>query len=156
MKRAFWISLLAILAFAIILLLRFPASWATHWLPAGVSCNQISGTVWSGGCSGLVAQGVKIDNASWDLHRLPLLKGRLAGHVEMTQGTSFVRSDFEAKSGRNVTARNLTLDMPLDRSMIPQLPAGLSGRANANLALLRIENGALTAVQGDAEGHDIV
>jgi len=156
MKRVLWISLLAILAFALILLLRFPASWATHWLPPGLSCNQISGTVWTGACSGLVAQGVKIDNASWDLQRLPLLTGRLAGHVEMMQGTNFVRGDLEAKSGRSITARNLTLDLPLDRAMIPQLPSGLEGHVNANLALLRIENGVLAAVQGDVEGHDIV
>jgi hypothetical protein len=156
MKRVFWISLVAVLAFALILLLRFPASWAARWLPPGVSCNQISGTVWTGACSGLVAQGVQIDNASWDVQRLPLLTGRLTGHVEMMRGTSFVRGDLEAKFGRNITARNLTLDVPLDRAMIPQLPANLSGHANANLALLQIENGVLTAVQGDVEGHDIV
>jgi general secretion pathway protein N len=156
MKRVVWISLLAILAFAFILLLRFPASWAVRWLPPGLSCNQISGTVWTGSCSGLVAQGVQIDNASWDLQRLPLLTGRLSGHVEMTRGTNFVRGDLEARSSRNLTARNLTLDLPLDRAMFPQLPANLSGRAHANLALLQIENGVVTAVQGDAEGHDIV
>jgi hypothetical protein len=156
MKRAVWISLLAILAFGLILLLRFPASWAVRWLPPGVSCNQISGTVWTGACSGLVAQGVQIDNASWQVQRLPLLTGRIAAHVEMMRGTSFVRGDIETKSGRTITARNLTLDLPLERSLIPQLPANLSGSANANLALLHIENGVLTAVQGDVEGHDIV
>jgi hypothetical protein len=156
MKRAVWISLLAILAFALILILRFPASWAARWLPPGVSCNQISGTVWTGACSGLVAQGVQIDNASWRLQRMPLLSGRLAAHVEVMRGTNYLRGDINAKSGRNIPARNLTLDLPLDRAIIPQLPANLSGRANGNLALLQIENGALKAVQGEIEGHDLV
>lgn len=155
MKRTLWISLLAILAFALILFLRFPASWAARWLPPGVTCSQPSGTIWTGACSGLVAQGVQVDNASWDLQRMALLTGRIAGHVEATRGTNFVRGDVEAKSGR-LTARHLTADLPLDRSMIPQLPAGLSGSANAQLALLQIENGVLTAVQGDIEGRDLV
>ncbi len=155
MKRAFWISLLAILAFALILFLRFPASWAARWLPPGVTCNQLSGTIWTGTCSGLVAQGVQVDNASWQLQRVTLLTGRIVGHLEATRGTNFVRGDIEARSGRLI-ARNLAVDLPLDRSMIPQLPAGLSGNANAQLRLLQIENGVLTAVQGDLEGHDLV
>jgi hypothetical protein len=156
MKRIFWISLLAILAFALILFMRFPASWAARWLPPGVTCNQISGTLWTGACSGLVAQGVRVDNASWDIERLPLLSGRVSGHIDIRRGSDFVRGDIVARSGGNITARNLTADVPLDRTVIPQLPQDLAGRANANLALLQVEKGALTAVQGDIEGHDLV
>ena len=155
MKRAVWISLLAILAFAIILALRFPAQWAAHWLPPGLSCQQLSGTLWTGACRGLVAQGVQIDNASWDLHPTALVMGKLAGHVEIMRGTNSVRGDVEARSG-NITARNLTADVPLDHAIIAQLPPNLSGHARANLALLQIEKGVVTAIQGEVEGRDLV
>jgi general secretion pathway protein N len=155
MKRAVWISLLAILAFAIILLVRFPAQWALRWLPPGSSCNQISGTVWNGACSGLVVQGVQADSASWQLHPVALLSGKVTAHIELTRGAHFARGDVEAGSAK-IIARNLTADLPLDRALIPQLPAGLSGQLKTNLALLQIEKGALTAVQGDLEVHDLV
>jgi general secretion pathway protein N len=155
MKRIVWISLLAILAFAIILLVRFPAQWAARWLPPGTSCNQLSGTVWNGACSGLVAQGVQVDSASWQVHPVALLSGKVSAHIELLRGTNFVRTDVEAGSSR-ITARHLTADLPLDRALIPQLPPGLAGVAKANLEWLQLEKGALTGLQGDLEGHDLV
>jgi general secretion pathway protein N len=156
MKRTLGISLLAILAFAIILFMRFPAQWAAHWLPAGVSCTRISGTVWTGACTGLVVLGVQVDNASWQLHPTALFSGKLAGHVEIRRGASFVRGDIEAGSGGTITARDLTADVPLDRAVIPQVPADLVGQARANLAFIQIEKGVVTAVRGDLEAHDLV
>jgi Type II secretion system (T2SS), protein N len=49
MKRSIRITLLAILAFAIILLVRLPASWVKGFLPPGVTCAEIAGTAWDGG-----------------------------------------------------------------------------------------------------------
>jgi general secretion pathway protein N len=156
MKRVLGISLLAILAFAIILFMRFPARWAAHWLPAGMSCTHITGTVWTGACKGLVAQGVQVDSASWQLDATALFSGKVAGHVDIRRGASFVRGDIEARSGGKITARNLTADVPLDRGVIPQLPAGLAGHAQANLAFIQVEKGIVTAIRGDLEAHDLV
>ena len=47
MKRVLLISLLAILAFATILIVRFPASWLSGFLPPEVACGELSGTAWN-------------------------------------------------------------------------------------------------------------
>jgi general secretion pathway protein N len=156
MKRAVWISLLAILAFAAILLVRLPVQWVAGFIPQGVSCAQLAGTVWNGMCSGLVAQGAQVGTVVWQLHPAALLSGKVAAHVELTRDSHFVRADVEAESGGKITARNLTADLPLDPTLIPQLPRSLAGSVTTNLLLIRVDKSTITAVQGQFEAHDLV
>jgi hypothetical protein len=99
---------------------------------------------------------VRLDSVSWQLRPWALFGRKLAGYVEVTRGASYARGDIEAKSGGTLTAHNLQADMPLDPTLIPQLPRNLSGIVRANLASLHIEKGAITAVQGLVEAHDLV
>jgi general secretion pathway protein N len=157
MKRAVWITLLAILAFAIILVARMPVRWVAGFLPKNISCAELSGTVWNGTCSGLVAQNLQVGNVSWDLRAAALLKRRIAGHIELTRGQNFARGDIEATtSGSVVSARDFQADMPLDPTLIPQLPRNLTGVVRVNLQSIHIENGAITSAQGLVEAHDLV
>ena len=156
MKRTLWITLIAVLGFAIILLARFPATWAAAALPKDVTCAQVAGTVWDGSCAGLVAQGMAVGDVSWELHALRLFSGKLAAYLDITRGEHFVRGDVEASSGSLITASNVQADLPLDRAYIPQLPANLGGHMSAFLQLLRVERGMLTAIQGHVEAHDLV
>jgi general secretion pathway protein N len=155
MKRAVWITLLAILAFAVILIARMPVSWVSGFIPKNVSCAELAGTVWNGSCSGLVAQNVQVGNATWDLQALPLLKGKVAGYIEVTRGANFVRGDIEA-SRTAISAQNLQADMPLDPALISQLPRDLTGVVRANLASIHIEKGIITSVEGLIEAHNLV
>jgi hypothetical protein len=155
MKRAVWITLLAILAFAVILIARMPVSWVAGFIPRNISCAELAGTVWNGSCNGLVAQNVQVGNATWDLQAFPLLKGKVAGFIEVTRGANFVRGDIEA-SRTVISAQNLQADMPLDPALIPQLPRDLSGVVRANLASIRVEKGVITSVQGLVEAHNLV
>jgi general secretion pathway protein N len=155
MKRAVWITLLAILAFAVILIARMPVSWVAGFIPRNVSCAELAGTVWNGSCNGLIAENVQVGNASWDLRPFALLTGKLAGYVEVTRGPNYVRGDVSAS--RNViTAQNLQADMPLDPTLISQLPRDLSGVVRANLASIRLEKGIITSVEGLIEAHNLV
>jgi general secretion pathway protein N len=157
MKRAIWITLLAVLAFAIILIARLPVRWVSGFIPKNVTCTELSGTVWDGTCDGLVAQNVQVGNVAWQLKPFALLGRKLAGHIDVVRGTSFVRGDVEAKSDGPVIARNLQVDMPLDPTLIPQLPRNLSGNVRANLQSIRLEkNGVIASVQGLVEAHDLV
>jgi len=155
MKRTVWIALLAVFAFGVILIARFPATWAAGFLPSGISCTQLGGTLWNGSCDGLVAHGATLGNAVWDLQPSALFGRKLAGHVELTRGSDFVRANVEAGAGGNVVARNLQAEIPLDRALLPLLPPNLSGRAHIQLANLRVENGIVTAVEGNIEAHDL-
>jgi general secretion pathway protein N len=157
MKRGLWITLLAIVAFAAILIARLPAPWVAGFLPKNVTCAELSGTVWDGSCAGLVAQNVRVDTVSWQLRPLALFGGKLAGHIDVTRGTSFARGDIEAStSGNTITARNFQADMPLDPTLISQLPRDLSGVVRGNLQSIHIEKGAIISVQGQLEAHDLV
>jgi general secretion pathway protein N len=157
MKRGLWITLLAILAFAAILIARLPVRWVSGFLPKNVTCTELSGTVWDGSCAGLVAQNVRVDTVSWQLRPFALLGGKLAGHVDVTRGTSFARGDVEASTnGNTITARNFQADMPLDPTLIPQLPRDLSGVVRGKLESIHIEKGAILSVQGLIEAHDLV
>jgi general secretion pathway protein N len=156
MKRGIWITLLAIVAFAAILIARLPVSWVSGFIPKDVTCTELAGTVWDGSCTGLVVQNVRLDSVSWQLRPLALFGRKLAGYVEITRGANYARGDIEAKSGGTLTAHNLQADMPLDPTLIPQLPRSLAGVVRANLASIHIEKGAITAVQGLVEAHDLV
>ncbi len=157
MKRGIWITLLAVLAFAVILIARLPVQWVAGFIPKGISCTELAGTVWDGTCNGLIAQNLQVGNISWHLRPAALLGRKLAAYVELTRGASFARGDVEAASGGdNLTARNLQVEMPLDPALIPQLPRDLSGTVRANLGSIHIEKGVITSVQGQLEAHDLV
>ena len=156
MKRALWISLLATLAFAVILIVRLPALWVAGLLPEGVSCTQPGGTLWNGSCNALVVRGMPLGYAAWQLHPAALLRGKVSAYVDVKRGSDYLRGDLEASSADEVLARNLQAELPLDPALIPQLPPYLSGHASVNLPQVRIENGRVTAVEGQLEAHDLV
>src|SRR5438045_15893 len=107
MKRALWISLLAVLAFAIILLIRLPASWLSGTLPSDVTCGQITGTVWNGACDSLNAQNVALGDLKWQLHPMGLLSGALVSQLALNGPAGMVTGQVAARSGGRITARNL-------------------------------------------------
>ncbi len=154
--RAVWITLLAVVAFAIILVARMPASWVVPVPPAALSCTATDGTVWSGTCTGLTLQGLAVGDVVWELHPLKLLAGKIAAHVAVTRPGASAQGDLETNfSGRILTARNLKADLPLERALMPQLPANLRGNVHAELGLARIENGIVTDLKGHLEARDL-
>lgn len=155
MKRALGIGVLAVLAFAIILLVRLPASWLASALPAGASCDEITGTVWNGSCSALSWQNAALGDLTWKLHPGGLLSRTLATHLALSGAAGTVTAEVEARSEKNITARNLRADVALDPRLLRVLPPDLRGHANADLTLLRVQDGAITAVEGRIEVHDL-
>ncbi len=154
-KSKLWIALPAVLAFAVIVLARLPASWVIASPPAPISCATVEGSIWSGTCSGLTVHGTSVGDLTWQVHPARLLAGKLAAQVAVTRGDSSARADVEVGLNKSVTARNIAVDMPLDPTLIRQLPANLRGNAHVDLALARIENGVITELQGRIEAHDL-
>ena len=155
MKRGFWIGLLAAVAFVAIVVARMPAAW---FIPAGraaASCSGIDGSLWSGTCTDLTVNGFPIGDVSWELQPLRLLAGKLAAHVTVVRGEGHARADLELGFGQRVIARNVVADLPLDPKLMPGLPASVHGRAHVELALARVEQGAISELQGRVEAHDL-
>jgi len=147
-------TLLAAIAFAVIVLARLPASWVFPNKP-DLNCASIEGTVWSGSCQGLVAQGFALGDLVWELAPLRLLTGKLAAHLTLAHGPLAVRGDLAAGFGGSLTLRNLTADVPLDPALIPRVPRQLRGSVHAELALARLEHGAIAELKGRIEAHDL-
>jgi general secretion pathway protein N len=154
-KRGLWITLLAVVAFVAILLARMPAGWILPSRTAQGGCASLDGSLWSGACSGLTVGPTALGDVSWELRPLRLLRGRLAAHLSVT-GPVSANGDVELGFGEHLTARNLSVDVPLDPRVVPGVPQELSGRAHAELALVEIEHGVLTQLKGRIEAHDLV
>lgn len=155
MKRVLRISILAILAFAIILLVRLPASWLRGFLPPGVTCGDVSGTAWNGSCAGLAYNGAPAGDLKWLVHPGALLRLKLGAYVDLTRGGDFVRGDIEVGRDKAIAASNLQAQMPLDRPFLPQLSSNYTGNISVNLAHLRFEQNAVAAIEGQVQATDL-
>lgn len=157
MRRAILITVLAVMAFAAILIARMPASWIIPAPPAKVACAVTEGTLWSGACGGLTFQGQPVGDVSWELHPLRLLTGKLAAHLALTRtGTGTAQSDVESDFfGKNVTLRNMKADFRMDPPLMTQVHLDLHGSAHVDLQMARFQNGTIAALQGRIEAHDL-
>jgi general secretion pathway protein N len=175
-KRTLIIGVLAVLAFAVILIARLPASWVVPSPPSQVACADTDGTIWSGGCTGLTIQGQNVGDATWELHPLPLLSGKIAAHVvlfrapappgtagsaRLTQGAAVsapahAEGDLESGfSGKDISVRNLKTDLSFNPTLVPQLHLPFAGSLHAELSQVQVKNRAITQVQGEVQVHDL-
>lgn len=154
MKRTVWITVLAVVAFLAMIIARLPASWV---IPSSskTSCTSVGGTVWDGVCNGLVAQGQAIGDISWELHGSALLTGKVIAAVMLARPGGTARANLEYGFDRHLIARDVKADLPLDPSLLPQLPANLHGRLRADLDLLRVDKRAVREVRGVIEALDL-
>ncbi len=157
MRRVILITVLAVIAFAAILVARMPASWVIPTPPAKVACGARDGTLWSGSCGGLTFKGRPVGDVTWELHPLRLLAGKVAAHLTLTRtGTGTAQTDVESDfSGKNVTLRNMKADFRMDPPLMTQVHLDLHGRAQVDLQMARFQNGTLAALQGRVEAHDL-
>jgi hypothetical protein len=157
-RRGIWITVLAVVAFVVIVVARLPASWVVPAPPSEVSCAAVDGSIWSGACAGLTAQGAQIGDVTWKVHALRLLTGKLSANMELTGPVAAVRGDFDMGLDKSITARNVQASVPFGQGIKKLLPAlrTLSGSANANIISAHYAKGFLTQIQGRIEAHDLV
>jgi|SRR5579872_261218 len=154
MKRAIWLTLLGVCAFAAIVVARAPASWAIP-SSADIACTEVDGTVWNGTCAGLVAFHQPVGDLSWTVNASRLLAGKLNADVTLTRAATSARGNIEMGLNKIVTARNVQADFPIDPSLSPQIPRDLHGSIHAELALLQLSGPAIKGIQGRIEARNI-
>jgi hypothetical protein len=154
-KRGVWIAVLGVAAFVAIILVQIPASWVIPERLARERCGLLDGSLWSGTCSGVVVNGRAIGDLSWSLKPLRLFIGQAAAHLRIDNGAVNAVTDVQVSSGGRIALRNLVADLPLDSQLLPQIPQNLRGRAHINAALLQIERGILTRLEGELQIHDL-
>jgi hypothetical protein len=153
--RTIGLGVLAVLAFALILLARFPAQWVVGFLPHGVTCDAVAGTLWNGACSGLLVHQQPLGDLTWMVRPARLLSGRLGAHVELSEAGSYINGDVEITPAGTVYAHNVHANVHLGPDVTPQLPGGLRGTASADLSNVEFKNGKLRDLRGHIEARDL-
>jgi len=154
-RRTLWLGALVVLAFVIIIVARFPAQWVLGFLPRGVTCDAVDGTVWNGACSGLMVHQQPLGDLTWMVHPVRLLVGRLGAHVELSEAGSYIHGDIEVTAGGTIFAHDVHANVHLSPEVTPQLPGGLRGTASADLADVEFRNGRLRELRGHIEARDL-
>lgn len=158
-RRPWWLVGLGaavVLAFAIVTL---PASLVASRLePLGVTAVAWSGTVWSGGASGMAWRGAPLGDLRWRVAPLALLRAKLGAHVELLRPDGRVQADVLASRSGTVEIRDATVDLPIEAfSGLPLgLPKGWRGRLQATVAQLEVEKGWPTQVQGTLDVDTLI
>lgn len=154
-RRAAAVTAAAAAAFVIIVIARFPARWAAAALPRGTACLQISGTLWSGTCAGLTADGAPIGDVAWSAHPLRLLTGTLSADVALTRAAGSGRARIDRSPGGAISAHAVHAEFPLDHSLLAALPPSTRGTAQVDLATLRWDGRRITGIQGRIDVHGL-
>lgn len=155
MKRAVWITVVAVVAFAAIVAVRMPVSTVA---PAALSqqCSALDGTLWSGTCQGVIWNGRQLGDLSWELHPLRLLLGQLSAHVRLADGPATGNTDLLLALGGHLTLSNLNADAPLDPQLLPEVPRNITGRVHTQISLAQLEHNILTRLEGRIEIHGLI
>lgn len=153
MRRAI---ILAVIAFAVVLLVRLPARWLGALLPHGMQCQQLDGSAWNGSCTGLTSGGSALGDVTWTLQLLQLLRARLDLRLDLTGAGSSARGEVALGFGGAVHGRDVTLDVPLTSALVSSLPAGAHARLQGKLARIEWTGKYLSALQGELLVLDLV
>jgi hypothetical protein len=156
-RRTLVLTIIAgLLVFIGVLGLYLPASWLSGFLPAQIKCSELGGSLWSGECLGLQAQGTPIGDATWDIAPGNAVAGRLVGDVAV-RGRGFdARADVDLKFNRSGELRNVTATFPLDPAFVAQFPRDKRGKVLMALKRMVLNpGGKITAAEGIVELHDL-
>jgi hypothetical protein len=142
--------ILAILVFAITLVVRLPARALRPLLPKDVSCANPGGTVWSGSCEELSVSGVALAGLSWTLHPLSLLRLRLDADLASDDPAAPGHAHVQVAPGGDLSVTGLVASASLPGRFGP-LPAGASGILLLGIDSAHVHDGHPTAIQGTFE-----
>lgn len=150
------LGLLAALAFAAATL---PASLLAGRIEAwGLGAAALTGSVWNGQAQGLTWRTIPVGNLRWSVRPLSLLRGRLAGSLDLGRADGTARADFSVSPGGRLRFEGLAADLPVETlaSFPLGLPPGWRGRLNGRFDLVEIEGKRATALRGTLDMNGLV
>lgn len=156
MKRLWPLVALGVGAFLIFALVTFPASVVLSRLDAlGISAGGVSGSIWNGRAQVLQIQGANIGGVEWKVHFLPLFTAHAKADLKVTRADGFANTQLSVSPGGDLTLKALTASLPLSALPPKVIPGGWTGTVNAKFALLSLENGWPTRVDGALDFVDL-
>jgi hypothetical protein len=146
------------------LVYRLPAAWFAAALPEGVSCNDLSGSLWRGQCEGLEVDvpgrppgtaAVSFGQIRWALQPAAVLRGELRLRVQLQQRATRATGLVAMRPSGALRVSALGWHGPLDASLLPFLPSGLAGRLDTDDLELVLQSGRLAALRGTLHVRDL-
>ena len=142
-------------AFLLGVIVRFPASWIHSMLPRAVACRELTGTVWSGACTTLQAEGTVLGDVRWTVRPLRLLAGKLSVEVSLSRAQGAARARLEIGPSGTLTVRNLRAVLALDHDWLAALPPAARGTLEARFASLSVRRARITGLSGELDVRDL-
>ena len=160
MKRLLLYGLLGLLAYALFMLIQFPATQLVGLMSQhipGLTAREARGTAINGSAQGLRVGNTELPAVSWRWHPTALLMGRLAYRLEATEPGL----DLHAVASINPMRRLLITDLrgktTLSRAiaLVSRAPLLLEGELELAVDELRLSStGAPTALEGTVRLRD--
>ncbi len=158
-RKVGWLIALGLLAALAFALATLPAAVLSGYLlRAGLQATTLSGTIWSGRADGLAWRGAPLGDARWNVTPTQLLRGRIAGDVNLARVDGSVNSRVAATFGGELSFEALRADLPVEAlAAFPiGLPKGWRGRVSAAVDELVLRDGWPTLLRGTLLMQDLV
>ncbi|MBC8026370.1 MAG: type II secretion system protein N [Steroidobacteraceae bacterium] len=138
--------------FGTVLIAYLPASWVVMRLPAELQfqCADVGGSIFEGECLGASLRGKRLGDATWNLKRLEILRGRLVGDLDL-RGALNARADLDVSFAGSGELRNLTANFPLDPAVLPAAPVDQRATIVLDLKRVVLETRAPRTIEGSLE-----
>lgn len=144
-------------AYLLFLLVTLPASLLSARLARhGIQTSSTSGSIWHGEVTGLQAGVLNLGNAEWRIRFLPLLTGKLAADVKLTQANGHAQTRISTGWSGRITLSDVSASLPL-QSLVGNsgLPGGWVGTAQARFKELVLDHAWPVAAQGTLDLLDL-
>ena len=148
MRQRTLLVLVGSLVFVGVGVATLPASLLTSHLPAEVTLEGVSGSIWNGAADTVRLRGAPLGAASWTAAPLSLLGGRLDYRLELASNDGFVRGRLVASLGGTLTGDEIELKLPIAALAGASPGNGWSGELAGTIHSIRLEHGWPVALTG--------
>lgn len=154
-----------ILAFVVVLsvslIAHFPAALVTSYvpIPKNVKIKQVSGTIWNGKISNVIAHNNNIGEVEWELSVFRLLTGKIVAQVKLGRNSPLdIRATGELGVGfSGLFAKNMLVTIPakeLNQFINTPYPINISGRIDVTLLTWEYGSGICQSGDGNFTWQD--
>ena len=145
MKKTLKLLALALVAYAVFLVLTLPANRVyqqfAELLPSSIKFYGLSGTVWSGKAELVTLASQQYRNASWQFQWADIIKGQALFDLDFDNGQSQIKGKLGADIGGNLIAKQLIVQQELtDIQALAQVsPITVGGKMGGQINDLAIK-----------------
>lgn len=143
--------------YLLFMLINVPAGVLSAQLARhGIQTGSAQGSIWRGQVTGVQVGVLNLGNAQWQLRFLPLLTGRLAADVRLTQSNGYAQARVSAALTGTVKLNEVSASLPLQALLGDEgLPGGWVGMTQARFSEIVLRNGWPIAAQGTLDIVDL-